>query len=103
MTEHQCSQKMKGKREIDPREVHISFPLSVNDDGAVRSLPENSIEVHMVPRTPDIKITVKMTKQQINKELIRVDLIEPDNEQQSLFYVTSVISSRLLFLFLGSH
>lgn len=55
----------------------------MNGGGVVRPLPENLIKAHMVPWTLDIKITVRMTKQRINKEQIRVDLIGLDKEHQS--------------------
>lgn len=59
----------------------------MNEGGVVRPFPVNLIKAHMVPWTPDIKITLRMTKQQINQEQIRVYLIGLDNEQQGLLYV----------------
>lgn len=59
----------------------------MNGGGVVRPLPEDLIEAHVVPRTPDIKITVRMTEQRMNKEQIRVGQ-QRATEQQALFYVT---------------
>lgn len=59
----------------------------MNEGRVVRPFPENLIKAHMVPWTLDIKITVRMTKQQVSKEQIRVYLIGLDNEQQGVFYI----------------